>query len=225
MARVRQSGVAKTPWSPALHRPRDSHFSARTHLFINGMMASPVVVLREKLVDETDWILPTSFLALDQSLPLGIASTGSAAFSFMTIDPAVGHGVNRRRCPFRAFPVCSTEPAPANLDYLRVCGPLTCPHPCRRNLSADHVVFEQVHQGHPKCFCSENPCSTECTNTCRDIRSGLRSRCRSFREINRARNKAGFGLEGGKMWVESSLSCPPASHGEEDRQTHPLYTM
>jgi len=50
------------------------------------MMASPVVVLREKLVDETDWILPTSFLALDQSLPLGIASTGSAAFSFMTID-------------------------------------------------------------------------------------------------------------------------------------------
>ena len=31
-ARVRRSGVAKTPWSPALYQPRDRRLSARTHL-------------------------------------------------------------------------------------------------------------------------------------------------------------------------------------------------
>jgi len=36
------------------------------------------LLLREKLVDETDWILPTSFLALDQ----GIASTRVCGFLF-----------------------------------------------------------------------------------------------------------------------------------------------
>ena len=77
---MRRPGVAKTPWSPAPHRPRDFHFSTRTHLFINGMMVWSVVVLREKQVDETDWILPTSFLALGQSLPP---------------KPAFGHRFNR----------------------------------------------------------------------------------------------------------------------------------
>ena len=47
---------------------------------------APVVVLRERLVDETDWILPTSFLPLDQRPCLWASlHQGSAAFSFMTI--------------------------------------------------------------------------------------------------------------------------------------------
>ena len=39
MSRVSQSGVAKTPWSTPRYRPRGFHFSARTHLFINSIMA------------------------------------------------------------------------------------------------------------------------------------------------------------------------------------------
>jgi len=37
-ARVRRPGVAKTPWSPALYRPRNCRLSARTHLHSKRMM-------------------------------------------------------------------------------------------------------------------------------------------------------------------------------------------
>ena len=114
----------------------------------------------------------------------------------------------------------------SNLGDLRVSYKLTCPHPSGRNRSADPVVFQQIHQGHLKCCCSENPCSTECTNTCRDIRSGLRSRCRSFREINQARNKAGFGLERGKMWVKSiCLVHLLLTENNHWRGHHPVYKV
>ena len=82
---------------------------------------------------------------------------------------------------------------------------MTCPHPYGRNLSSAQVVFQYVQsRPHFKCVCSDNPCSTECTNACRGIRSGLPGRCRSFRVIHRARNKAGFGLEAGQDLGESS---------------------
>jgi len=94
-ARVRRSGVAKTPWSPALYRPRDFRLSARTHLHYK---LDDGLLLREKLVDKTAGFHPHLDLPLDQSLLRPLLRHGSAAF--LKQLTCVGHGANRQRCPF-----------------------------------------------------------------------------------------------------------------------------
>ena len=42
----------------------------------------------------------------------------------------------------------------------------------------------------------------------------------AFGRLIRPEIRQAFGLEGGKMWVESSLSRPPASHGEQPLARH-----
>src|SRR5690348_12820043 len=65
--------------------------------------------------------------------------------------------------------------------------------------------------------------TTPTVNTVSDRRVNCHKRGKPQTLLKRC-PKAGFGLERGKMWVESSLSRPPASHGEQPlAKPYPVY--